>query len=75
MKRTLTKLAALSLSLSMMGAGLAQAQDTDSTTTETVATQESEVANFASFGDWLVRCEAITVSRNSCRLVQELSLK
>ena len=75
MKKKLTRIAALSLSLSILGTGLAQAQDTAAPTTETIAAQQTDVANFASFGDWLVRCEAITVSRNACRLVQELSLR
>lgn len=44
---------------------------------DTVANVEtaSEVANNSSFGDWLIRCEAITVSKNACRLVQELTLR
>lgn len=67
--------AALSLTAGLFSASALIAQEEGEATTETVATQESDVANFASFGDWLVRCEAITVSRNACRLVQELTLQ
>ena len=41
-------------------------------TTETTAS--TEVANNTAFGDWVVQCEAISVSRNVCRIVQELTL-
>lgn len=36
--------------------------------------QDSEIANNTQFGDWIVTCEAVTISRTSCRLLQELSL-
>lgn len=34
-----------------------------------------EIANGTAFGDWLVRCEAVTTTRTACRLTQELSLR
>lgn len=37
------------------------------------ATGGSEIANNTAFGDWVVQCEAVTTSRNVCRIVQELS--
>lgn len=40
----------------------------------TAAAQEGEIANNTQFGDWIVTCEAVTISRTSCRLLQELSL-
>ncbi|MEY1556716.1 invasion associated locus B family protein [Yoonia sp. R2331] len=35
--------------------------------------QEAEVANNASFGDWVVNCEAVSTQRTSCRVVQTQS--
>ena len=35
----------------------------------------TEVANNAVFGDWVVACEAVTVARTSCRLIQQLTLR
>ncbi len=32
-----------------------------------------EVANNSTFGDWVVRCQAVTTSQTSCRLVQVLT--
>jgi invasion protein IalB len=37
--------------------------------------QTGEVANNTRFGDWLVSCQAVTVTRNVCRLVQEQILR
>lgn len=34
----------------------------------------TEIANNTAFGDWVVQCEAVSVSRNVCRIVQELTL-
>lgn len=39
------------------------------------AQEGEEVANNSAFGDWIVTCEAVTVSRTSCRLIQELTLR
>lgn len=48
----------------------------DSTTTESAdAAVVVDVANNTAFGDWVVTCEAITIRRNACRLVQEQSLR
>lgn len=33
----------------------------------------TEIANNTAFGDWVVQCEAVTTSRNVCRIVQELT--
>lgn len=38
------------------------------------AQAQDEIANNSQFGDWIVTCEAVTISRTSCRLLQELSL-
>lgn len=59
-------------------AGAAWAQDTASTAEETAesATESAalqDVANNSAFGDWIVTCEAVTVQRTACRLVQELT--
>lgn len=35
--------------------------------------QAQDVANNTAFGDWIVNCEAVTVSQTACRLVQVLS--
>jgi invasion protein IalB len=40
----------------------------------TEAAAATEIANNTAFGDWVVQCEAISVSRNICRIVQELTL-
>lgn len=34
-----------------------------------------EIANNTAFGDWVVFCEAVTIRRTVCQLVQELSLR
>jgi invasion protein IalB len=34
-----------------------------------------EIANNTAFGDWVVMCEAVTIRRTVCQLVQELSLR
>lgn len=41
--------------------------------TTAVSTNEGEIANNTAFGDWVVQCEAVTVSSTVCRLVQELT--
>lgn len=48
------------------------AEDAAEAPAETVAS--TEIANNTAFGDWVVQCEAISVSRNICRIVQELTL-
>jgi len=35
----------------------------------------AEVANNTQFGDWTVACQAVTVARNICRLVQEQKMR
>lgn len=35
--------------------------------------QQAEVANNATFGDWVVNCEAVSTQRTSCRVVQTQS--
>lgn len=39
----------------------------------TAPSQAQEVANNSSFGDWLVNCEAVTITQTSCRLLQVLT--
>ena len=39
----------------------------------TPAAAGTEIANNTAFGDWVVQCEAVTTSRNVCRIVQELT--
>lgn len=56
-----------------MLAGVAMAQDASAPAA--VETTAADVANNTSFGDWIVACEAVTVSQNVCRIVQELTLK
>lgn len=51
----------------LLASGTLQAQNQDA------ATPQNEVANNTAFGDWVVQCEAVTVSRTVCRLVQELT--
>ena len=34
-----------------------------------------EIANNTAFGDWVIVCEAVTIRRTVCRLIQELSLR
>lgn len=36
---------------------------------------KADVANNTLFGDWIVTCQAVTVTRNICRLVQEQKLR
>lgn len=60
----------------ILAGGMAQAQEAaapaEGTTTE-VATNRTDIANNTAFGDWVVQCEAVTVSRTICRVVQELT--
>lgn len=58
-KTILTAFAALSLATSSL------AQETET----------PEVANNTLFGDWIVTCQAVTVTRNICRLMQEQKLR
>ena len=37
------------------------------------AAQAQEVANNAEFGNWIVRCEAVSTERNRCQLVQMMT--
>lgn len=73
----MNRLAGVTVAVALCGQ-LALAQDAEApaeaapgATAETVAT--TEVANNTAFGDWVVQCEAISVSRNICRIVQELT--
>ncbi|UXX84069.1 invasion associated locus B family protein [Roseovarius pelagicus] len=56
---------------------IAQSDDAPAVEDSTAATDAAPVdlANNASFGDWIVACEAATVRRTVCRLVQEQSLR
>lgn len=63
--RHTTLFAAAALAVASFGCG-AQAQD---------ATTPLDVANGTMFGDWIVSCEAVTISRNVCRLLQEQTLR
>ncbi|SHM06879.1 Invasion protein IalB, involved in pathogenesis [Roseovarius litoreus] len=49
-------------------AATAQAQEAAQTATE-------EMRNGQMVGDWVVVCEAVTISQNQCRMVQEQSLR
>lgn len=60
-------ISAIAIASSIFGG--AMAQDAETTPVQT------DVANNSAFGDWLVVCEAVTVRKNVCRLVQELSLR
>lgn len=53
--------------MALLTGGAVQAQGAGATVPQT------EIANNTAFGDWVVQCEAVTVSRTICRLVQELT--
>lgn len=59
------------LAAATLFAGATFAQEATAPAVDTKAT--ADVANNASFGDWIVKCEAITMSRTVCRTVQELT--
>lgn len=59
--RTMIKMAVFS---ALMAASPALAQD-----------KPEDVANNTQFGDWTVTCQAVTVARNICRLVQEQKMR
>lgn len=42
---------------------------------ETEATTDTDLANNTAFGDWVVSCQAATVQRNICQLVQVQTLR
>lgn len=68
--QTMMLVGAAALSLGMLPAS---AQDTgDGAATDAAA---ADLPNNAAFGDWIVSCEAATVRRTVCRLVQEQSLR
>ncbi len=70
---TLTRLmATLTLAMTPLS-GMAQ----DSTSATDVETEAaiSDVANNSSFGDWVISCDAVTVRRTVCRLIQEQSMR
>ncbi|MFO6464305.1 invasion associated locus B family protein [Jannaschia sp. KMU-145] len=72
MTQRTSRIAALALATTLLATPLA-AQDA---TAEGAAPDgPAEVANNTLFGDWLVTCEAVTVARNVCRLVQEQKLR
>lgn len=63
-----------------LAAGQGTAQDTsdaaaEPTTEAAEPAATGDLANNSAFGDWLVTCEAATVQRTVCRLVQEQSLR
>jgi invasion protein IalB len=67
-----TLVAAFCAQMALAQEAEAPAEAAPEETTETTAT--TEIANNTAFGDWVVQCEAISVSRNICRIVQELTL-
>ena len=71
MKRTGRLAAALALGL-MGTTGMAQEA---SDTAPEAAPAEEDVSNNTAFGDWVVSCEAVTVKRTACSLVQEQRMK
>jgi len=58
----------------LTSSAFAQETETTAPIAAEPAASVSDVANNSQFGDWLVQCEAITVSRNACSIVQELTL-
>lgn len=66
-------LAALPLVLGL-AAGQVAAQDTEEGAAADVIEPE-DVANGTTFGDWVVSCEATSIRRTICRLVQTLTLE
>ncbi|MCO6381951.1 MAG: invasion associated locus B family protein [Vannielia sp.] len=43
--------------------------------TEPAAEPSEDVGNNTAFGDWIVSCEAVTIKKTACSLVQEQRLK
>lgn len=37
--------------------------------------QEADVANGSAFGNWIVNCQAATIKRTTCQLIQEQSIR
>jgi invasion protein IalB len=37
--------------------------------------QETDVANGSAFGNWVVNCQAATINRTTCQLIQEQSIR
>jgi len=68
------KMAAVAAALVISGSAMAQ-EASETSAVEDAPVASSDVANNTAFGDWIVTCEAVTVRQNSCRLVQELSLR
>lgn len=62
---------AIPLVLAMAGPVTAQ----ESVTGAEIATEAEDVANGTTFGDWVISCEAETIRRTVCRLVQTLTLQ
>ncbi|MCC6009095.1 MAG: invasion associated locus B family protein [Rhodobacteraceae bacterium] len=65
-------LAAIAASGLLALSGPALAQDAQQAP---VGVSADELVNNSAFGDWIFTCEAITVRRTVCRLVQELTLR
>lgn len=69
-------LAACGLSLAVAGAAAqTEPAGTGSLPQAPAGIGPDEIANNTAFGDWVVICEAVTIRRTVCQLVQELSLR
>jgi invasion protein IalB len=58
-----------------LAAAGAAAQDAGGLPQAPAGISADEIANNTAFGDWVVICEAVTIRRTVCQLVQELSLR
>jgi invasion protein IalB len=74
--RVLGMLAAFGLALAAGGAAAqTEPAGTGSLQQAPAGIGADEIANNTAFGDWVVICEAVTIRRTVCQLVQELSLR
>lgn len=69
-----TALTAIPLALALAGSVAAQ-QSAEAPEAAETATGVADVANGTQFGDWVISCEAETIRRTVCRLVQTLTLQ
>ncbi|MFA5581400.1 MAG: invasion associated locus B family protein [Paracoccaceae bacterium] len=51
-----------------------EAEDAPLNTAPQITAPAADIPNNAMFGDWLVNCEAVSVTRVACSIVQQLSL-
>lgn len=68
----------IGVAIGLAGTAWAQkdSQGADTPAPETASqSAETDLANGTAFGDWVVACEAASVKRTSCRLVQTLTLR